>query len=130
MALSICLPSSDFSLRKSLADGMFSNTLRKDLFETVDGSYITGNLTSVEAFASNSQAEGTLAFSEATLLISPYPKRVFDPRSGLHVHILNAHKIPSSIDETEGILSDLALKLEEEGIDPTALIKRAWKTGE
>lgn len=62
----------------------------------------------------------------------PYPSidRAFDPKSKIHIYILNVPENPRSIDETEGILSDFAQSLDQEGIEPTDLVKRAWKTRE
>jgi len=67
---------------------------------------------------------------ENTSELSAFPKRIFDARSGLYVYVLNARKDPGSVDRREGILSDFARKLDEERIEPTDLVKRAWKTSE
>ena len=48
----------------------------------------------------------------------------------MYIHVFNVPKNPKSIDQTEGILSKFAQKLDEEGIEPTDLVKKAWKTSE
>ena len=54
-------------------------------------------------------------------------KRTFNLKIGSDLYVLDTPKNPRAIDQTEGILSDLSEKLDEEGIEPTDLIKRAWK---
>ena len=61
---------------------------------------------------------------------SPVPERLYDLKTGMYIHVLNVPKNPKSIDQTEGILSEFAPKLDEEGIEPADLVKRAWKTSE
>lgn len=57
-------------------------------------------------------------------------QRVFDSKSGLEICVLSVPKDLAAIDQTEGILSDLTRRCEEQGIEPVDLVKRAWKTSE
>lgn len=61
---------------------------------------------------------------------TPHPQRVYDPKSGLQICILNVPKDARSIDQTEGILSKFEKKLADEKIEPVDLVRRAWKTSE
>jgi len=73
-----------------------------------------------------------LLWGDQLLINSSVPliEKILDPKSGLYIYILKATKDSQVIDRTEGILSDILQKLDEEGIEPIDLVKRAWKTSE
>jgi len=76
-------------------------------------------------------ASGTEGTSIGTVtLTTPHPQRIYDPKSGLQICILDVPKDARSIDQTEGILSKFERKLTEEKIEPVDLVKRAWKSSE
>jgi hypothetical protein len=60
---------------------------------------------------------------------SPF-RKIYDPKSGLSIYVLDVVEDTTAIDMTKGILSELGSRLEEAGVTTTELVKRAWKTSD
>lgn len=75
-----------------------------------------------------SVTEGTGATTIS--LSSQSIQKIFDPKSGLQIYVLNVPKDAKAIKQTAGILARFEKRLAEEHVEPVDLVKRAWKTSE
>jgi len=54
-------------------------------------------------------------------------RKELNEKTDHYIHILDVQQDPRFLKETEGILKELNIKLDEKNLDVAELVKRAWK---